>query len=145
VTTRRTKEDFPHWLPLWKGYQVFYEASIPEQVTEVTWQRILDPSEPINGALAWKDGKAIGLVHWIFHRSTWTIANSCYLQDLFVHTDARGHGVGRKLIELVYQKAAEEGCAKVHWLTHETNATAQHLYNSVGERSGFIQFRHLMK
>jgi GNAT superfamily N-acetyltransferase len=67
------------------------------------------------------------------------------LQDLFVHTDARGHGVGRKLIELVYQKAAEEGCAKVHWLTHETNATAQHLYNSVGERSGFIQFRHLMK
>lgn len=139
-----TADDFAQWEPLWRGYLRFYEANLSEEVTRTTWLRLLDPSEPIHGALAWRDGEAIGLVHWIFHRTTWSTANSCYLQDLFVSAEARGLGAGRQLIELVYQRAAEEGCAKVHWLTHETNATAQRLYNSLGERSGFVQYRHLL-
>ena len=136
-----TSADYSSWLPLWKGYQTFYKASIPDEATEMTWQRSLDPSEPINGALAWKDGVAVGMVHWIFHRTCWTIADSCYLQDLFVDSTQRGGGIGGALIEHVYEAAKVKGCAKVHWLTHETNETAIKLYDKVGERSGFIQFR----
>lgn len=136
-----TADDHNAWLPLWQAYQRFYETRIGDEVTAVAWQRMLDPNEPTNAALAWVDGKAVGMVHWIYHRSNWSIENSCYLQDLYVQSEQRGLGVGRQLIEYVYATAKAAGCAKVHWLTHETNATAISLYEQVAERPGFIQFR----
>jgi GNAT superfamily N-acetyltransferase len=136
-----TQEDHAAWLPLWKSYLTFYKTELPGNVIESTWQRILDPSEPTNAALAWEDGKAIGMVHFIYHRSNWSIKNACYLQDLIVAPEQRGTGVGRQLIEFVYATAHDAGCDKVHWLTHETNATAIQLYERIAERPGFIQFR----
>lgn len=136
-----TAADHAAWLPLWQAYQRFYETRIDEAVSAVTWQRMLDTSEPTNAALAWVDGKAVGMVHWIYHRSNWTVENACYLQDLYVDANQRGKGVGRQLIELVYDTARQAGCTKVHWLTHETNATGISLYEQVAERPGFIQFR----
>lgn len=81
------------------------------------------------------------MVNFIYHRSNWSIENSCYLQDLLVVPETRGTGVGRQLIEFVYATAKADGCCKVHWLTHETNATAIQLYERIAERPGFIQFR----
>jgi GNAT superfamily N-acetyltransferase len=134
-------DDHAAWLPLWLAYLHFYNTELPDAVTQSTWQRMLDPSEPTHGALAWADGKAVGMVHFIYHRSNWSIENSCYLQDLLVTPEARGTGVGRQLIEFVYATAKEDGCCKVHWLTHESNATAIQLYERIAERPGFIQFR----
>ena len=136
-----TAADHAAWLPLWQAYLRFYNTELPEAVTQNTWQRLLDPSEATHAALAWADGKALGMVHFIYHRSNWSIENSCYLQDLLVTPQSRGTGVGRQLIEFVYARAKADGCAKVHWLTHETNATAIQLYERIAERPGFIQFR----
>lgn len=129
------------WYPLWQAYLRFYETTLADEVSAMTWQRFLDPAEPTNAALAWVDGEAVGMVQWIYHRSNWSVENSCYLQDLYVDGQQRGLGVGRKLIEHVYATAKAAGCVKVHWLTHETNATAISLYEQVAERPGFIQFR----
>jgi GNAT superfamily N-acetyltransferase len=134
-------EDHPHWLPLWKDYQAFYAVDIPPPVTALTWTRLLDPAEPVAGALAWHGTVAMGLVHHIRHRSSWTAGDYCYLQDLFVAPAARKSGVGRKLIEHVYALAAREGCARVYWLTHETNSVAIELYDRIAKRTGFIQYR----
>ncbi|AAY95338.1 GNAT family N-acetyltransferase [Pseudomonas protegens] len=136
-----TAADHSAWLPLWQAYLRFYETELADAVTQSTWQRFLDPSEPTNAALAWDGERAVGLVHFIYHRSNWSIESSCYLQDLLVTPDQRGTGVGRQLIEFVYTQAKQDGCAKVHWLTHETNATAIQLYERIAERPGFIQFR----
>ncbi|AXA27459.1 GNAT family N-acetyltransferase [Pseudomonas putida] len=136
-----TLEDHAAWLPLWQAYLRFYQTTLADEVTANTWQRLLDPSEPTHSALAWVDGKAVGMVNYIYHRSNWSIENSCYLQDLYVDGKQRGLGIGRQLIEHVYAAAKTAGCIKVHWLTHETNATAISLYEQVAERPGFIQFR----
>ncbi|MCE1116658.1 MULTISPECIES: GNAT family N-acetyltransferase [Pseudomonas] len=133
--------DHAAWLPLWQAYLRFYETELPEAVSVSTWQRLLDSNEPTHSALAWVDGKAVGMVNFIYHRSNWSIEPSCYLQDLYVDSQVRGLGIGRQLIEHVYATAKADGCAKVHWLTHETNATAISLYEQVAERPGFIQFR----
>lgn len=138
------REDHAAWLPLWRGYQAFYKVDIPAEVSARTWERLLDPAEPMAGALAWEGSLAVGLVHSIRHRSCWTIGDYCYLQDLFVAPGVRGAGVGRKLIEHVYETAEREGCARVHWLTHETNAQAMKLYDRIAERSGFIQYRRML-
>ena len=133
--------DFDIWLPLWKDYQRFYEVDIPESVSRETWARFLDPIQPMHAALATAGDHALGLVHSIYHRSTWTTGDYCYLQDLFVAADARGGGIGRALIEHVYADAKHRGVSRVHWLTHETNRTGMRLYDSIGDRSGFVQYR----
>jgi GNAT superfamily N-acetyltransferase len=140
-----TAADYEKWLPLWRGYQAFYAIEIEDGVSRTTWSRLLDPAEPMFGAVSIDDaGRGIGLVHWILHRSTWTKGDYCYLQDLFVASWARRRGVGRSLIEHVYEKAKVAGCPRVHWLTHETNKGAMLLYDGVSERSGFVQYRRLL-
>lgn len=139
-----TQQDHAAWLPLWQAYLTFYKTQLPDAVSASTWQRFLDPAEPTNAALAWQDGKAVGMIHFIYHRSNWSIANACYLQDLLVTPDQRGTGVGRLLIEHVYTTAKANDCDKVHWLTHESNATAIQLYERIAERPGYIQFRKMI-
>ncbi len=135
------KADYDEWLPLWKGYQTFYKANLSDEVTRESFRRMLDPAEPTFGALAFRGANAIGMVHWIFHRSNWSIGDYCYLQDLFVNEHSRGLGIGRLLIEHVYAEASKAGSSCVYWLTHETNKTAMLLYDRVADRSGFVQYK----
>lgn len=141
-------EDFDAWLRLWEGYNAFYGRSGPTaltpSITRTTWERFFDPSEPVYALVAEIEGEIVGLTHYLYHRSTISIANNCYLQDLFTAEGARGRGVATALIEEVYRIAAEAKLARVYWLTHETNHTAQRVYDKVAERSGFIVYRHML-
>lgn len=139
-----TAGDRDAWQPLWQVYLTFYQSSLPPEVTETTWDRLLDPAEPMHGLAAVLDGKPVGIVHYIYHRSTWTTGDYCYLQDLFTAEQARGRGVARALIAAVYERAQEHGASRVYWLTHETNTTAQALYDKVAARTGFIQYRRVL-
>jgi GNAT superfamily N-acetyltransferase len=65
----------------------------------------------------------------------------CYLQDLYTLESERGKGVGRTLIEAVYEQAKAAGSSRVYWQTHETNQTAMKLYDRVADRSGFVVYR----
>jgi GNAT superfamily N-acetyltransferase len=132
------------WEPLWQGYLAFYKASVPAEVTDLTWSRLNDPAEPMHALGAFEGERLLGIVHIVYHRSTWTAGPYCYLQDLFTAEEARGRGVGRALIEAVYARAAADGASRVHWLTHETNTDARVLYDRVADRSGFIQYRRLL-
>jgi len=131
------------WEPLWHGYLAFYQATLPPEQTDLTWARLHDPAEPMHLLGAYVDGTLQGIVHYLFHRSTWTEGNYCYLQDLFVAEGGRKHGLGGALIEAVYRRAREKGASRVYWLTHESNATARSLYDKVADRPGFIQYRHI--
>lgn len=135
------QSDKAAWVPLWRGYQDFYKVAIAPEVTDLTWSRFLDPAEPMDGALAWVGNEAVGLVHFVRHRSSWTAGDYCYLQDLFVSPQVRGGGIGRRLIQHVYGVAEAQGCPRVYWLTHETNTDAMALYDKVADRSGFLQYR----
>jgi len=140
--------DLEQWLPLWNGYNAFYERSgptaLPDEVTRTTWDRFFDPDEPVHALVADHDGRLVGLVHYLFHRSTTLIGPNCYLQDLFTLPDARGKGVGRALIEAVYEQARIAGGDRVYWLTHETNATARRLYDQVAQDTGFVVYRRVL-
>ncbi|WP_430392028.1 N-acetyltransferase family protein [Dyella sp. 20L07] len=141
-------DDFFAWKPLWDGYNAFYGRSgttaLPDAITQATWSRFLDELEPVHAIVAERDGQLLGLAHYLFHRSTISITNSCYLQDLFTVEAARGSGVGRALIEAVYEYARQTGSPRVYWQTHETNATAMQLYDKLAEKSGFIVYRKML-
>jgi GNAT superfamily N-acetyltransferase len=140
-----TRQDYAQWLPLWDGYNAFYGRSgptaLPAEITQITWARFFDAYEPIYALVAQTNGQLIGLAHYLFHRSTITIAPTCYLQDLFTSQPARGKGVGKALIKGVYDQAKNTGSG-VYWHTHETNKTARRLYDQVAENPGFIVYRN---
>jgi GNAT superfamily N-acetyltransferase len=138
--------DFPAWKPLWDGYNAFYgregETALPEEVTQTCWRRFSDPHEPVFGLVAENEGQLLGLTHYLYHRSTSRIALTCYLQDLFTLPSARGQGVGRALIQGVYEQARSAGISRVYWQTHESNAAGRRLYDSVATHMGFIVYSH---
>ncbi len=140
-----TPSDYDQWLPLWNGYNAFYGRSgptaLPAEITQSTWDRFLNPDEPVHALVAEEAGQLLGLTHYIFHRSTTAIEPICYLQDLFTAQSARGKGIGRALISAVYEQARRVNSSRVYWQTHETNATAMVLYNQVADRSGFVVYR----
>lgn len=136
--------DRSSWEPLWKGYLAFYRASVAPDVTDRTWARLLDPAEPMHVLGCFDGARLIGIAHYVFHRSTWTTGDYCYLQDLFTAAEARGRGAGRALIAAVCERARDAGASRVHWLTQEGNATARALYDQVAERPGFIQYRKVL-
>ena len=143
-----TREDYDQWLPLWDGYNAFYGRSGPTalapEITAMTWQRFFDAYEPVHALIAERQRRLVGLVHYLYHRSTTMLAPTCYLQDLFTLASERGQGVGRALIEAAYERARAAGVGRVYWQTHETNQTAMKLYDQVAERSGFIVYRKII-
>ena len=147
MTTIRpiAQTDYAQWRPLWYGYNKFYgrdgATALPEEITQQTWRRFFDDAEPVHALVAEREGRIVGIVHYLFHRST-TLANDiCYLQDLFTDATTRGKGVGKALIEAVYERARAAGSPRVYWHTHETNKTAMRLYDYVAKHSGFVVYR----
>jgi len=140
--------DFESWKLLFEGYNAFYgregPTALAPAIVATTWARIHDEDEPVHALVAEEGGQLVGLAHYLFHRSTTAMADSCYLQDLFTLPAARGRGIAQALIGAVYERATHAGAARVYWQTHETNATAQRLYDRVAERSGFIVYRKLL-
>jgi GNAT superfamily N-acetyltransferase len=132
--------DRAQWDRLWRGYNDFYERRVPAATTEATWARFFDVAEPVHAVIAEQDGRLVGFAHYIFHRSTSLLGPTCYLQDLFTVPDMRGRGVGRALIESVYERARRAGAGRVYWHTHESNATAMRLYDGVAKNTGFVVY-----
>lgn len=130
------------WLPLWAGYQAFYKITLAPEVTDLTWRRFLDPAEPVFALGAFEGDRLVGIVHYIFHRSTWFAGPVCYLQDLFTLPAARGQGVGRALIQGVDEQAARAGARRVYWQTQSTNEAGRRLYDKVAQHLGFIVYSH---
>ena len=145
TTTTRSlvATDEARWCELWADYLDFYEKTLPREVTDVQWQRLLDPAQDPHGLCAIDArGRLIGIVHYQHQRTTWLVDDVIYLEDLFVDRSTRRSGAGRALIEAVYRVAANEGRSEVYWLTQEFNQTARRLYDAVATRTPFIKYTH---
>jgi len=132
------------WNPLWAGYLAFYETALRPEISDLTWDRFHDPDEQIFALGGYVDGELMAIAHYLFHRSTWAPNRYCYLEDLFVAPAARGRGLGRALIEAVYEKARVANASRVYWLTQSNNTQARILYDKVADNLGFIQYRRVI-
>ena len=134
--------DRARWNELWKGYLEFYRTQLHPRVTERTWQRLLDPQQPLSGVVAVDlQDQPIGFAHYLFHLSTWSPTAYCYLEDLFVDPTCRRSGAGRRLIESVYRAADAANCTRVYWSTEHNNTSARALYDQSAVVSDFVQYR----
>ena len=134
--------DYDRWLILWQDYLRFYKSELPPEVTTNNWAQILAPeASPYALGAFDSNNKMLGFTHYHFHTSCWTVGPYCYLQDLYVDSDARGDGIGKRLIQAVYDAADKAGAEQVYWLTAEDNDTARRLYDKVGTLTPFIKYK----
>ena len=137
--------DFDEWRRLWDAYNAFYgregSTSLPLDITRATWARFLDPSEPMSALVAKSMGQMVGIAHYLYHRSTTSLAPNCYLQDLYTCEDRRSQGIGRSLIGEVFRRARAVECNGIYWQTHKSNAIAMQLYDKVGQQSEFLIYK----
>ncbi len=135
--------DEAEWRRLWTGYLEFYETSVPEEIYQTYFARLLgDDPQDFHGLVAQTpDGRLVGLTHYVFHRHGWRVENVVYLQDLYVDPDVRGTGAGRALIEAVYDAADAAGCPSVYWLTQDFNSVARQLYDRIATQTPFIKYQ----
>lgn len=134
--------DRADWQRLWRAYLDFYQTRLPAEVYDSTFARLTgDDAAEFRGLIASLDGRAVGLVHYLFHRTCWAVADTCYLQDLYTDPAMRGQGIGRALIEAVYAAADGHGAASVYWMTQEGNTTARRLYDRIATLTPFVKYR----
>lgn len=137
-------DDEAAWRRLWSGYVAFYAAEVPEDVTAGTWARILSPQSPVFARIAEWNGEVAAFAVSVVHEGTWTLKPICYLEDLFVAEDARGHGIGRALIEDVLALARDRGWSRLYWLTNVSNQTARRLYDGFAKADDFVRYRMIL-
>ena len=73
-----------------------------------------------------------GLAVLRFRPSIWTEGLECYLAELYVVADHRGHGLGRALMEASIELARHEGADYMDLGTSEDDVAARALYESLG-------------
>lgn len=139
-----TPTDVHAWTPLWDGYNAYYgradATALPDMITQTTWARFFDADEPVFALVAERQGRLLGLAHYLLHRSTTRIELICYLQDLFTLPSERGRGIGRALIGGVFEQAQRAGIKRVYWQTHTSNAPGRSLYDRMATHAGFIVY-----
>jgi GNAT superfamily N-acetyltransferase len=134
-------KDFDQWLVLWNGYLDFYSENLPDGLTELSWQRIIDADFNLHGFGAFAADQLVGIVHFNFQNSTIAKNGFVLLEDLFVSGDVRGKGIGRALINAVKSAAEVAGCSRLYWDTDRTNETARKLYDTYVQEAGKVQYR----
>lgn len=135
-----TAADEAAWRPLWRAYQAFYKADLPEAVTAATWARCLDPAEPIHCRVVEHAGTVIGFAIIVVHPGSFHLGPICYLEDLFVAPTARRLGAARALFDALAAEGRDKGWAKLYWQTLPDNLAGQALYDQVGRRTDFIRY-----
>ncbi|MFZ4070165.1 MAG: GNAT family N-acetyltransferase [Caulobacterales bacterium] len=139
---RLAPADEPRWRALWGDYLTFYRAALPEEITALTWARLMEPAEPLIGWGACDaSDQLIAFALCLRHRSTWAREGYFYLEDLYTAPEARGQGAARALIEAAYAYADAEGLSRVYWVTEHANTRAQALYDQIARRAPFMQYR----
>jgi GNAT superfamily N-acetyltransferase len=129
------------WRGLWQGFLAYYRVNLDPQITDFTWQRLMDPTNPLKARLAEDGSQILGFAIHQHHPSTWVMGDDCYLEDLFVAPTARGKGVGRALIDDLATHARAKGWQRLYWNTDESNETARRLYDSFTPSDGHIRYR----
>jgi GNAT superfamily N-acetyltransferase len=132
--------DERRWRELWSGYNTFYEADVPEEVTQSTWRRILNPAVPVLGRIAELDNQVVGFSIAVLHESTWESEPICYLEDLFVDPTVRGKGVGRMLLQDLVVLARQNGWPRLFWHTRAGNVNARRLYDTFTRADDFVRY-----
>jgi GNAT superfamily N-acetyltransferase len=134
VTIRTaTRADVPEILHFVRALALYERAPDAVKATEEDLLRDgFGPTPYYSCEIAELDGKAAGFAFYFFDYSTWLGRPGLYLEDLFVHPEFRGLGIGKALLKRVAKIAVEKNCARLKWEVLDWNTPAVEFYKAMG-------------
>jgi len=130
--------DHDAWRGLFHAYGLFYETDLSDEVLDHVWSALLGGA--IRGYVAERDGAVVGFAHARTHTATFAVGEDWYLEGLFVDPSVRAEGVGTAIIEHLVKIARWEGGGTLRWVTAESNATAQRVYDKLATRTTWVTY-----
>jgi len=128
-----TPEDIPQILTFIRALAA-YERE-PDAVTATEGDLLRDgfgPNPFYFCLIAEIDGQPAGFAFYFFNYSTWMGRPGLYLEDLFVHPEFRGLGIGKALLQEVAAIAVEKNCPRLQWEVLDWNTPAIDFYSAMG-------------
>jgi ribosomal protein S18 acetylase RimI-like enzyme len=136
-----TPADREVWQELYAGYGEFYGTPLDDAKAERVWAWLMDPAYEAHGLLAITgEGRPVALAHYRQFARLLGDGIGIYLDDLFTAADARGSGAASALIAHLRDLARERGAGVVRWITASDNLAAQHLYDRLATRTGWVTY-----
>ena len=90
------------------------------------------PEACFEALIAERDGEPLGLCLYFFSFSSWAGRRGVYVQDIFVSRDARGSGLGRRLLAETARRAAQQGAVFLRLAVDRENRPARQFYRLMG-------------
>jgi GNAT superfamily N-acetyltransferase len=130
------RKDRSQLLALIGGYFAFYRTPFPKQKVEALLDRLeQDPGLGVQ-LVAEADGKLQGFASLYACLDTLVADRILVMNDLFVDSSLRNHGVGAALFDASVAYATAQGYARLDWVTAQDNKDAQRFYDRHGGRRG---------
>lgn len=109
----------------------FYGATEVEprdQRTRQITDALFSDMPAASALLAWDGTQLVGVATYSFLWPAIGATRSLYLKELYVCEAHRRKGVGKLLMDALFEVAAKHDCSRVEWTADDTNAGAQRFY-----------------
>lgn len=148
VINEITKNDYQSWKIIFKEYLIFYNSKLTESTIKSSWDKIINKDEKIYCLGCYKSSEKtkelIGIMNFIYHKSTWSKKRVCYLEDLFIQEDHRLKGCASLLLNKLVKICKIKNIEKIYWKTKSDNYQAQSLYNKFAIQTDFLEYEILL-
>ena len=139
-------DDIDHLLTLTEEMDRFYgatEIDPPEMRRQQLHDALFSDLPAAHSLLAFDGEAAVGFAAYSFLWPAVGLTRSLYLKELFVSRAQQRRGVGRALMESLFEVARKDGCSRVEWTTDRDNPSAQAFYKTfdVEPRGGKLFYR----
>jgi GNAT superfamily N-acetyltransferase len=130
-----TPQDVPLILAFLKELATYEKLAHEVVATEEDMQAALfGERRVVEAIIASLDGQPVGYALCFPTFSTFLGKPGLYLEDLYVRPDARGFGVGRKLLEHLARITVERGWGRLEWSVLDWNEPSIAFYKKMGAR-----------
>ena len=128
-----TQDDLPIILAFIRELAEYEKLSHEVVATEEQLRATLFGERPVAEViLGTLDGTLAGFAVFFANYSTFLAKPGLYLEDLYVRPHARGHGLGRELLEYLARLAVERKWGRLEWRVLDWNAPSIGFYKTLG-------------
>lgn len=103
-------------------------VSATEEALRVT---LFGPRPYAEAVFAYEGDEPVAFALYFFSYTSFSALPGLYLEDIFVRPDARGFGIGRRLLAFLAQRAVERNCARMEWSVLNWNEAAIGFYEKL--------------
>ncbi|MDO8953567.1 MAG: GNAT family N-acetyltransferase [Gammaproteobacteria bacterium] len=129
------KEDVPLILQFIKELAEYEKLADEVVATEaILAESLFGPRPYAEAIIAYLDKTPVGFALFFHNFSTFLGRPGLYLEDLFVKPEARGHGVGQKLLGYLAALAKKRNCGRFEWWVLDWNEPAIEFYKRMGAK-----------